>query len=147
MCCHLLGRTYWLKGKRGHEQRDLEQREQEWVEGTALKGGRDDCESLQFRHKLYYWAMAWQSDKGNRMAVWQASRAAMVTAARLALGEGHEEAASTLLSGKEHLLAWIHSQIKWKGWFQVVQNLGQLVHVQVLKCQIQRKLQKLWETP
>lgn len=65
----------------------------------------------------------------------------MVTVARLALGDGHKEAAGTLLPGKEHLLAWIHSQIKCKGGFQVVQNLEQLVHMQMLKCQILIKLQ------
>lgn len=58
--------------------------------------------------------MAWQSDKGDRKAVLQDSKAAMVTAARLALGGVHKEAAGTLLSGKEHLLAGIHSQIKYK---------------------------------
>lgn len=146
MCCHLLGRTYWLKGRREHEWRDPEQKTLEWVEGMPLKGGKHDYESLQFRHKLSHWAITWQSDKGNRKAALQDGRAAMVTAARLALGDGHEEAAGPPLSGKEHLLAWIHSQIKCKGWFQVVQNSEQLMLVQVLKCQILSKLQSC-ETP
>lgn len=65
----------------------------------------------------------------------------MVTAARLALGHGHMEAASTPLSGKEQLLAWIHSQIECKSCIQIVQNLERFVHMQVLKCQILRKVQ------
>lgn len=45
--------------------------------------------------------MAWQSDKGDRKAVLQDSKTAMVTAARLALGDECKEAAGTLLSGKK----------------------------------------------
>lgn len=141
MCCHLLGRAYWLKRRREHECRDQEQRAQEWVKGMPPKGSKHDYDSLQFRHKLSHWAISWQSDKGNSKAMLQDGGAAMVTVARLALGDGHMETAGTLLSGKEHLFTWIHSQVKCKSWFQVVQNWEQLMHTQVLKCQILIKLQ------
>lgn len=118
---------FWAKLAGGKEGESMNDRE---GSGISQKGDKHDCESSQYRCYLFHWADTWKSDKGSRSTGSQDSVTAMVTAARLALGDGHKEVcqATTSREGARTLLDLQLAKVQ--GWFQAVQNL-QFVHVQV----------------